>query len=228
MFGPGWAQYQNHGKDPMRSDTVLALIEMWEQGQKDKSGKVSAEKAISRLIDGVMARNWLERLNVSVPRIKQFFGKDKVQMEKLKEICLGGGTIGHPMKNLLNSYVGRRVAFKEQHENTCVIRKGTVKAKNKFIREGEGRSGQIVGALYNVKIDDQHRLMKDLNHKDIEQAMKYFDELEGVGGGDDANDDEELGRIDVVMAEIGELMEEAVRTDSTRILEVPFSEGVEL
>ena len=55
--------------------------------------------------------------------------------------------------------------------------------------------------------------------------MKYFAELEGVR--DDANEDE-LERMDVVMAEIGELMEEAVRRDSTRILEVPFSEGVEL
>jgi hypothetical protein len=88
VFNNGWACYpKNQPQRPMKLETMKALIGWWMQGNKDKSAKVSAERARDLLVEGIIRGDWEEQLNLSIPKIKAFFSKNKTDMDKLMAQC---------------------------------------------------------------------------------------------------------------------------------------------
>ena len=88
VFCNGWACYsKNQPQRPMKPETMKALIGWWMQGNKDKSAKVSAERARDLLIEGIIRSDWEEQLSVSIPKVKAFFSKNKTDMDKLMAQC---------------------------------------------------------------------------------------------------------------------------------------------
>jgi hypothetical protein len=71
----------------MKLETMKALIGWWMQGNKDKSAKVSAERARDLLVEDSIRSDWEEQLNISIPKIKAFFSKNKTDMDKLMAQC---------------------------------------------------------------------------------------------------------------------------------------------
>ena len=88
VFKRGWACYpKNQRQQPFLPQTTKELVEMWRLGNKDKSTKVSAERALDLLFNpktGPLQHNWTEQLTVSVAKIKAFFSKNPQEIRNLK------------------------------------------------------------------------------------------------------------------------------------------------
>ncbi len=67
----------------MKLETMKALIAWWMQGNKDKSAKVSAERARDLLVEGIIRGDWEEQLNLSIPKIKAFFSLTPKKMDEM-------------------------------------------------------------------------------------------------------------------------------------------------
>ena len=87
VFNKGWARYpKNARQKPMKKETLLKLFEWYQKGETDKSAKISAETARSRLVDvdGILRNDWEEQMHASVAKIKMIFSKGSAEIKKLK------------------------------------------------------------------------------------------------------------------------------------------------
>ena len=62
---------------------VYAFLErLYERGNRNKSHKVSADKALMLLNDDLITTNWTQKLLCNIPKIKAFFSLSKSNMRK--------------------------------------------------------------------------------------------------------------------------------------------------
>ena len=76
QFTLSWAVYPGNTKEKMSQRVYNELKKMFEWGHKDKSRKVSADRAKKILVDDILYESWAEKLVVSIPRIKNIFLND--------------------------------------------------------------------------------------------------------------------------------------------------------
>lgn len=218
FFKTGWARYpkQTEGK-PMKKEVQLELMRLWRKGQKDKSGKVTAEQAFCFLtdpVDGLIRKDWPERFNVSIIKIKSFFQKNESEMKRIEKTLLEGGdaTAAEDLKERLESLVGERVALYKRVDDVDVVKLGVVMELEKLRKEGRGRGSRTVGAFYTVEYDDGS-IDKSVIDSEIDAAMKLFEE---VG-------DENLVR-EAEEEALQDLLQDFVRQKSTDGFELPLQD----
>ena len=192
FFSHGWAQYKTIANKEMSKETQLKLIELWFHGQKDKSCKITADKARAILVDpvdGLLRNNWLEQLIVTVPKIKTLYqNKTKAEMEKLKSELLASDEMGSDAQLIadLNSCIGKKVAFDLRERGQDIIKFGTVlSVKHKTNGKKKASLKRVIDGNFLVEFDDGRKL-RNKDFGDIKYAMKYFEEFEDDDPPDDA------------------------------------------
>ena len=68
-----WETYPGNTTDKISTPVLHALRELYQLGASDNKRKVSADRALQILFDGILLDNWEEIMVVTVPHIKAFF-----------------------------------------------------------------------------------------------------------------------------------------------------------
>ena len=83
VFLSDWATYPGNTTDKISKPVLHALRELYQLGASDKKRKVSADRALQILFDGILLDNWEEKMVVTVPRIKAFFSITPAKQKSL-------------------------------------------------------------------------------------------------------------------------------------------------
>ena len=67
----------------MKLETIVKLNTLFERGNKDKSRRVSADRARIILIEEILAKDWFEQCLITESRIKVFFATTPASQHKL-------------------------------------------------------------------------------------------------------------------------------------------------
>ena len=74
VFNATWDKYTGNCAEKMSNVVLRKLQGLYDIGKQDKKRKLSADRALQIILDEIISDNWDERLIVTVPRIKAFFG----------------------------------------------------------------------------------------------------------------------------------------------------------
>ena len=91
LLPKGWAAYPGNSKFDLNKECVEKLFNLHRRGvgKKNKSKKVTAERAFTVLVDDVIRYDWEQRLTLTVPKIKSFFQKTPARMKKILTVPVG-------------------------------------------------------------------------------------------------------------------------------------------
>lgn len=79
----GWAQYPGNTGQRFGAEAMQRLNELYMIGKINKKRKVSADRALQILHDELVSNDWVQQLDITVPKIKAFF-----QLTPAKQIAL--------------------------------------------------------------------------------------------------------------------------------------------
>ena len=91
LLPKGWAAYPGNSKFDLNSECLQKLYDLHARGKgkENKSKRVTAERALSILVDDVIRHDWEQRLTLTVPKIKTFFQKTPDSMKKMLTVPVG-------------------------------------------------------------------------------------------------------------------------------------------
>ena len=91
LLPKGWAAYPGNTKFDLNSKCVQKLFDLHARGKgkKNKSKRVTAERAFTILEDDVIRCDWAQRPTLTVPKIKTFFQKTPDSMKKMLTVPVG-------------------------------------------------------------------------------------------------------------------------------------------
>jgi hypothetical protein len=80
---PGWAEYPGNTGQRLSASVMQKLNELYMLGNVNKKRKVSADRALQILLSEKISDDWMQQIDVTVPKIKAFF-----QMPPSKQVAL--------------------------------------------------------------------------------------------------------------------------------------------
>jgi hypothetical protein len=81
---PGWAMYpKKEATILMRLESAVLLVRLFDMGNKEKSRKMSGERAHALLMEDVAQYDWHDQVIMRVARVKGVFGMTTANHQKL-------------------------------------------------------------------------------------------------------------------------------------------------
>lgn len=83
----GWARHPGNNPYKLSLQCLTKLKEMYDIGKSNNKWKVSAERAHEILLSTILVDCWDQKLILTVPKIKAFFGLSPKKIDETLESC---------------------------------------------------------------------------------------------------------------------------------------------